>query len=158
MPEKRAEEVFQSLFDTSGLMQYLHMKTDPLIGNNISISQLKIIGCLFQHQGDGMRLKDIAFEMDITPGGMSQAVDVLVRNGLVERISSEVDRRAVAIRLSQKGQEMRRKIRDFYTDMTAELIEDIPDDDLKVFCRVSTLLREKLIMKKQMLLTQLRDK
>ena len=158
MTEKNAREVCQSLFDTSDLMHYLHMKTDPLMKNNISISQLKLLGCLFRHQGEGMRLKDIAFEMDITPGGMSQAVDVLVRNGLVERFTSEVDRRAVSIRLSPEGQEKRKRVHDFFIAMTEELIEDIPADELEIFCSVSAKFREKLNLKKQLLLTQLKEK
>ena len=68
MGKKNAAEVCQSLFDTSDLMHYLHMKTEPVLKNNISISQLKLLGCLFRHKEEGMRLKDIAFEMDITPG------------------------------------------------------------------------------------------
>ena len=158
MSNNRANDVFESLFDTSGLMQYLHMKTDPLIGRNISISQLKILGCLFRHPGKGMRLKDIAFEMDVTPGGMSQAVDVLVHLGLVERISSEVDRRAVSIRLSQEGKARRKKMYDFFVGMTEELMDDIAAEDLDAFCRVTAQFRTKLNEKKQLLLTQLRDK
>lgn len=158
MAEKIAEEVCQSLFDTSDLMHYLHMKTDPLLKNNLSIPQLKLLGCLFRHKGEGMRLKDIAFEMDITPGGMSQAVDVLVRNGLVERFSSEVDRRAVSIRLSEEGQRKRTRIHDFFVTMTEELVEGIDAEDLDAFCRVTSLFRDKLSAKKQLLLTQLREK
>ena len=158
MAEKNAAEVCQSLFDTSDLMHYLHMKTDPVLKNNISISQLKLLGCLFRHKGEGMRLKDIAFEMDITPGGMSQAVDVLVRLGLVERFSSEVDRRAVSIRLSDEGKAKRKKINDFFVGMTEDLIKDIPADDLEAFCRVTAAFRENLAAKKQLLLTQLREK
>ena len=158
MGKKNAAEVCQSLFDTSDLMHYLHMKTEPVLKNNISISQLKLLGCLFRHKEEGMRLKDIAFEMDITPGGMSQAVDVLVRNGMVERFSSEVDRRAVSIRLSAHGKAQRKRINDFFVSMTEELIEDISIEDLETFCRVTALFREKLITKKQNLLTQLREK
>ncbi len=158
MKKSRAEEVCQSLFDTSDLMHYLHMKTEPLLKNNISIPQLKLLGCLFRCQGEGMRLKDIAFEMDITPGGMSQAVDVLVRHGLVERISSEVDRRAVSIRLSPEGKARRKKLTDFFVGITEELIEDISDEDLEVFCRVTSQFRNKLTLKKQDLLAQLREK
>ncbi|MBR2508796.1 MAG: MarR family transcriptional regulator [Lentisphaeria bacterium] len=158
MAKKRAAAVFESLFETSGLMQYLHMKTDPLMDSNISISQLKILGCLFRHQGEGMRLKDIAFEMDITPGGMSQAVDVLVRHGFVERISSEIDRRAVSIRLSEAGKAKRKKIYDFFVSMTDELMEGIAVEELEAFCRVTAQFRAKLNEKKQTLLTQLRDK
>lgn len=158
MSKKNAAEVCQSIFDTSNLMHYLHMKTEPLMKNNISIPQLKLLGCLFRHQGEGMRLKDIAFEMDITPGGMSQAVDVLVRNGLVERFSSEVDRRAVSIRLSPEGQARRKRLYEFFVGMTNELIEDIPEEDLETFCRVTDAFCEKLNAKKQLLLTQLRDK
>ena len=158
MKKTRAAEVCQSLFDTSDLMHYLHMKTEPMLKNNISIPQLKLLGCLFRCQGEGMRLKDIAFEMDITPGGMSQAVDVLVRNGLVERCNSEVDRRAVSIRLSSEGKARRKKVHDFFVGMTEELIEDISDDDLEAFCRVTAQFRSKLSHKKQTLLTQLREK
>lgn len=158
MSKKNAEEVCQSIFDTSNLMHYLHMKTEPIMKNNISIPQLKLLGCLFRHQGESVRLKDIAFEMDVTPGGMSQAVDVLVRNGLVERVSSEIDRRAVSIKLSPEGQAQRKRVYDFFVGMTEELIEDIPEGDLETFCRVSFAFREKLNAKKQLLLTQLRDK
>lgn len=156
MSKKTAAEVCQSLFNTSDLMHYLHMKNDPILKNNISISQLKLLGCLFRHQGDGMRLKDVAFEMDISPGGMSQAVDVLVRNGLVERFTSETDRRAVVIRLSKAGQAKRKRIHDFFVGMTQELIDGIPDEDLETFCRVTAIFRDKLNSKKQLLLTELK--
>jgi DNA-binding MarR family transcriptional regulator len=103
-----------------------------------------------------MRLKDVAFEMDISPGGMSQAVDVLVRNGLVERFTSETDRRAVVIRLSKAGQAKRKRIHDFFVGMTQELIDGIPDEDLETFCRVTAIFRDKLNSKKQLLLTELK--
>lgn len=158
MSSKIANEVWQSLFATTDLMHYLRMRSEPLFKKSVSFPQLKLLGCLFRHHGEGMRLKDIAFEMDITPGGMSQAVDVLVKNGLVERFSSDVDRRAVSIRLSQEGKAIRKKLTDFYSQMAENLIEGIPADDLVAFCRVNTLFQEKLKKKKQLLLTQLKDK
>jgi DNA-binding MarR family transcriptional regulator len=48
-------------------------------------------------------LKDIADELKLTPGAISQTVDILVRENIVERTVSPTDRRAILLRPTAQG-------------------------------------------------------
>lgn len=52
---------------------------------------------------DETRMTQLADRMGLTPGAVSTLVDRLVDNGLVERRHEPADRRAVFVRLTEKG-------------------------------------------------------
>lgn len=54
----------------------------------------------------GARVSDLAHDMNQTMASISQKINALEQEGLIERIVSESDRRVCYIRLSQKGDEL----------------------------------------------------
>ena len=70
-----------------------------------SLNQLMLLNSLYSLTRDtdsGVPLKTLAAGLEVTPATASEMVDTLVRRGILERRHSEVDRRAVEIRLDGK--------------------------------------------------------
>ena len=74
--------------------------TDCDLPSRLPLSQLRVVGVIYDRHPAGVMLKDIADELKLTPGAISQTVDVLVRENLVERTTSPTDRRAILLRPS----------------------------------------------------------
>ena len=72
-----------------------------------SLNQLMLLNSLYSLTRDtacGVPLKTLAAGLGVTPATASEMVDTLVRRGILERRHSEVDRRAVEIRLEAEWQ------------------------------------------------------
>ena len=73
-----------------------------------SLNQLMLLNSLYSLTRDtdnGVPLKTLAAGLGVTPATASEMVDTLVRRGILERRHSEVDRRAVEIKLERKWRE-----------------------------------------------------
>ena len=92
--------------------------------------------CVMRHEPEGVMLKEIAGELDLTPGAVSQMVEHLVRMELLERCASESDRRAVCIKLSGKGKDIRAVHEDFFNRVINEFMETVPEEKREVFSEV----------------------
>ena len=82
-----------------------------------SLNQLMLLNSLYSLTRDtdsGVPLKTLAAGLEVTPATASEMVDTLVRRGILERRHSEVDRRAVEIRLDAEWQEFFRANEELY--------------------------------------------
>ena len=83
-----------------------------------SLNQLMLLNSLYALTRDtdcGVPLKTLAAGLGVTPATASEMVDTLVRRGILERRHSEVDRRAVEIRLDAEWQTFFRANEELYT-------------------------------------------
>ena len=83
-----------------------------------SLNQLMLLNSLYSLTRDtdsGVPLKTLAAGLEVTPATASEMVDTLVRRGILERRHSEVDRRAVEIRLDPQWQAFFRANEELYT-------------------------------------------
>ena len=103
---------------------------------DISMTQMQIMGCVLFSPEKSVRVRDISEELGITPGGISQQVDTLVKMGLLERKPDEKDRRAVCITLSEKGEEINQWVDQFLTNLFQKLLADVPEEKRWVFAEV----------------------
>jgi len=77
--------------------------------SRLSLNQLMLLNSLHEltrENPDGVSLKTLAGALKVTPATASEMVDTLVRREIVERRHSEIDRRAVAIRLHRRWHEL----------------------------------------------------
>ncbi len=102
------------------------------------------MGCLFEHNGKPLMLKEIAENFNFTPGAVSQTIDSLVREGMVERLASPADRRAVCIRLTREGEEIRNHLDRSFTGSMEKLVAEIPKEKLESFLEVLEFLLSSL--------------
>ena len=86
--------------------------------------------------GEGMAQKDLAKHIGIEGPTLVGHVDRLEKQGLVERRENENDRRSRTIHLTKAADPLWSKISHIATEMRAELLEGISEDDLAVCIRV----------------------
>ena len=103
---------------------------------DITMTQVQIIGCVLFSPEQSVRVRDISEELGITPGGISQQVENLVKMGLLERKTDEKDRRAVCITLSEKGKEINQWLDGFLSSLFQKLLSEVPEENRKIFVEV----------------------
>lgn len=102
----------------------------------ITMTQVQIIGCVLFNPEQSVRIRDISEELGITPGGISQQVETLVKMELLERKTDEKDRRAVCITLSEKGKEINQFLDHFLSSLFQRLLANVPEEKRKCFADV----------------------
>ena len=96
-------------------------------------SQIRLLGCVFFRPEGSVRIKDLAWELGITPGAASQSVEKLVREGLLNRVPDPDDRRAVSVRLSPRGSTIRLRLDSEFEALLNRLTKDVPEEKMCVF-------------------------
>lgn len=103
---------------------------------NLTVSQLRILSCIVTKQDLKIKIKDIAKELSITPGGISQLVNSLQKMDLLKRIPDEHDRRIVYVTFSEHGFAMYHAALDIQEQLTTALTQEISEEEMKVFTNV----------------------
>ncbi|MGN0834653.1 MAG: MarR family winged helix-turn-helix transcriptional regulator [Candidatus Spyradosoma sp.] len=109
-----------------------------------TLPQVKVMQVLFERSEEGAKLKDVARELGLTPGAVSQTVDALVRTGFVSRTADAADRRAVRLVPTKKSLAFRDRMDGITREVLGPVVAEIPEKDLKTFFRVLTLMNERL--------------
>ncbi len=74
----------------------------------------------------GMKMSDLSRRMMVTNGNITGITDQLERDGLVERIKVDTDRRSCLILLTAKGRQNFRQMSAAYQGWISELFEGVP--------------------------------
>ena len=97
----------------------------------ITLGKIRIINYLFVREGEPPMVKEIAEMFGLTSGAVSQTVDALAADGVVERIPSSVDRRSVHVSLTPFGKEIV-----YLTDVMSGILDEIPEEKQEAFLEV----------------------
>lgn len=137
MSQTKTKEACHLIFRIGETMRNIHQR-NTLKPNlpEISISQLRVLSCIVFSDDKVLRLKDIADELGITPGGVSQLVETLVKVGALERTADKDDRRAINITLSKYGREAKREADIYFNRLSQQLLSSVPPEKQKVFLEV----------------------
>ncbi len=109
---------------------------------HITVAQERVLAVVFSSP-DGIILKDIAAELHLTPGAVSQTIDSMVRDGILERIASPHDRRAVSIIPSARMMEYKNQNADIFKKIINEAWSDVNAKEREAFVEIL----EKIIAK-----------
>ncbi len=88
---------------------------------------------LFLVKSGRTQMKDIAGAFNVSNSTVTDYVDFLENKGFVKRVRSEVDRREVHIRLTEKGQEWIRHSRKLTCDYLSERFTRLTPDERRTF-------------------------
>ena len=102
----------------------------------ITLGKIRIINYLFVREGEPPMVKEIAEMFGLTSGAVSQTVDALAADGVVERIPSSVDRRSVHVSLTPFGKEIRKPLEVYLTDVMSGILDEIPEEKQEAFLEV----------------------
>ena len=108
---------------------------------SVTLPQLKLLRVSAKNP-DGVRQKDLAAELKLTPSTVSITIDLMVKQGLLKRIAAADDRRAVTL----KGRRCLESHIRFWNSMMENLLRDIPaagqDQFITVFEKINANLRK----------------
>lgn len=142
-------EIWRRTLHVSDLFRIVAKKgADSERMNRITVNQARIFGYIFSRNGgDPIRISTLAHDLDVTSAAAGQAVDRLVRDGMVDRKTDPTDRRAFVIDISAKGRDLLREHEDRCRALSNELLADLPAEDVATFDRVLSVLYDGLYTK-----------
>ncbi|GAB4238912.1 MAG: hypothetical protein Kow0049_25910 [Stanieria sp.] len=98
----------------------------------LSPTQIQILSLLQAKGEEGMSLSAVAEGLGVTPATASDAVRTLNEKGLVQKKRSLEDRRAIAISLTEKGQQLARKT-SCWSDLLLDAVGELSELEQTVF-------------------------
>ena len=102
----------------------------------ITLGKMRIINYLFVREGEPPMVKEIAEMFGLTSGAVSQTVDALAADGVVERIPSSVDRRSVHVSLTPFGKSIRKQLEAYLNDVMTGILDGVPEEKQEAFLEV----------------------
>ena len=102
----------------------------------ITLGKMRIINYLFVREGEPPMVKEIAEMFGLTSGAVSQTVDALAADGVVERIPSSVDRRSVHVSLTPFGKSIRTQLEAYLNDVMTGILDEVPEEKQEAFLEV----------------------
>ncbi|WP_336963042.1 MarR family transcriptional regulator [Sphingobium aquiterrae] len=125
---------------------YLRMQksfNDVLKAQGVSLAQLKFL--LFIERSGSVRSIDICEGFSFAPRTVTEAIDALERDGLVQRDPDPNDRRAKRISLTEAGKGVIRDADPYRQALTAQIFEVLTEADQAEMLRLLTILNDRLI-------------
>jgi DNA-binding MarR family transcriptional regulator len=91
-----------------------------------------------KHLGPGIKLKDISKHLMITAPSVTPIIKSLEGQGLIERTTDEKDKRAIRIRLTDKGESKINQTWDDFTNKYNELVIYLGEDKTKKLIEIQS--------------------
>jgi DNA-binding MarR family transcriptional regulator len=88
--------------------------------------------------------KELARQLYLTPGAVSQSVDALSSDGYIRREADRQDRRIQYLSLSKKGEKVLASIERRRRDIMEQAMQDLSLEELTVWLKVQIKLNEQL--------------
>lgn len=95
---------------------------------NLTRSQFAVMMIVYRHAK--ISLQDIADKLSLSASAVSQLVDSLQENKMLERETGEGDRRKISLELSTQGQEVMIKAKKLWVETLQNLFSGLDDTDL----------------------------
>lgn len=146
------DDTFVKLFDVADKMRLLVLQTSTnkktqALMESLTYRQHKAlvaVTLLTEKNPVGITLKKLAERLNMTVPATSVLVESMVQNKIFIRVTSQTDRRAVCIKLSDLGMSLMETIRQKMTDFIHNIYLEISEDEKDVFRRVITQLHQRL--------------
>lgn len=102
----------------------------------VTVAQERVLGAVFSHYPQGAKLKDIAKVLSLSAATISQTIDQLVREGLLDRVQSTEDRRAISIQPTEKCARIKEMNCERFAKLFSEAFGEFGADDIDLFGRM----------------------
>jgi DNA-binding MarR family transcriptional regulator len=102
------------------------LNRDQKVCYGITLSQCCAIETL--EQKGLLNMNELSQYQGVTLSTMSRIVDVLVRDGVLQRVSNPGDRRKVCIELTESGKDLAGELKKCTEAYTKDILEQIPRD------------------------------
>lgn len=99
-------------------------------GATFSPPQARLLFTIASKKDEGISVKDLAEKTGVTPGAITQFVDVLVKKELVRRDEDPDDRRVVRLTLTDSAKNRFKEFRDLFLSSATRTFEVLSDDEI----------------------------
>ena len=132
--------VFENMALTKRLM---HQRWQACLGEaGLPHGQVELLFAIQQLQP--VSPKQLAAHLQLTPGAVSQLLDILYTHRWLSRETDTLDRRTYVLRLSKKGQQKVDSIAANRQRFMEDLMEDLTAEELATMLRIQTKLTDRL--------------
>lgn len=123
----------------------LHTKgTQAVEEFGVTTQQWSVLGALSRPQvtdGDGMSIGDLSRYLLVSRQNLTGLLSRLERDGLIERVTSEADRRSRKVKLSAQGESLWTKLQEPIHSFYDQALKDLSFDDRLTFIHYFTKLQ-----------------
>lgn len=126
----------RELFDElSAFNRKLRASFDALVRERgMTLARARVFFALSKR--DGKNQRELADELELETPTLVRILDAMEGQGFIERRSTQADRRAKQIHMTDSGRIVAADIDALATDVRAAIVKDISDDDLAVALKV----------------------
>ena len=126
-----ASDVWRLIIRSNAKMLNLLLQECPDIapGQKITFSRIRVLTYLAQAQGEQVSIRDLAEELGVTSGGVSQMIDSLVKSDMVCRTTSKEDRRVVYLSISESAKKRLEHISSYLHERMERAMKKLSRDD-----------------------------
>jgi DNA-binding MarR family transcriptional regulator len=118
-----------------------HIRTEATTNFDITVEQFHILRHVRRGTGS---VSELATAKNISRSAISQAVDLLVKKGLLTRVQSTQDRRFVELALTQAGNELLDKLFQRTRDWMKTRMTQLSPDELETISKAMEALKKML--------------
>ncbi|WMJ75790.1 MarR family transcriptional regulator [Sedimentibacter sp. MB35-C1] len=103
---------------------------------DLGVTRVQWIALYYLGKDEFISQKELAERMSVKESSVARLLDRMERDGLVERVRSEEDKRVINLRLTEKGRQRRAKLVPEGEKFERLLHKNISDEDMKIFTMV----------------------
>ena len=108
------------LLDLQSLFRYRVTKRD------LTLPQILLLSSV---SSEGTDMSTLSKQMGVDNSTMTRLIGILIRNGWVEKLKGENDKRVVFVKITVKGEKIRQEIDNKINDVGLEIINTIDPED-----------------------------
>lgn len=97
----------------------------------LSHPQARLVFVIARYKDEGISVKELARMANMTPGAITQFVDVLITKDLVKREEDSSDRRIVRLKLTPSAKNQMEKFREEFLASAVRVFDVLSTDELK---------------------------
>ncbi len=137
-------ELIQSIFESMSAVKRSIAARQHFIGMDCPIphGQLELFFRIYHEQP--ISFKQLAQQLHLTPGAISQLVEGLEQHNLVTRRSDPKDRRVQCLEVSPEGVALIKRVENHRQKMMEGVMAGLSDHELEVWLRIQQKLLEQL--------------
>jgi len=149
--DQTRDELIQQLFERMfSLMKQIHRDISPP-EPLLSPPQARLLFIIARSKDEGISVKELARIANITPGAITQFMDVLITKDLVRREEDPDDRRVIRLKLTPTARSQMEKFRKDFLGSAARKFDVLSADELKEFVNLLTKVNPEPFIKENLL-------
>lgn len=148
--DRAREELIQQVFERMfSFMKQVHRDISPL-EPLLSPPQARLVFIIARCKDEGISVKELARVANITPGAITQFMDVLITKNLVRREEDPDDRRIIRLKLNPSARSHMEKFRIDFLGSAVRKFDVLSVDELKELLNLLTKISPEPLIKENL--------